>query len=100
MNLFKKIFGNTKQVGVIETKPKKPVLNYSEIAKIANANAKNIQGNINQARVMLNGMGVRAGKKYKTRIIRLKKKLEEEQFYADYYSNPSKYYSKRIRQEG
>ena len=96
MGLFKRIFGKKK---VKETKPRKPVLDYSELSKIAAANAKNIQGNINQAKVMLNGLGVRKGKKYKERIIRLKKKLEEELFYAEYYKNPSKYHSKRIQSE-
>ena len=87
MNLFKKIFGKTKQVEIVETKPKRKVLDFTELFKVANGNVKLIQGNINQAQVMLNGMGVRQGKKYKERIRRLKKKLEEETFYAEYYKS-------------
>lgn len=98
MVLFKNIFRKRKKsTKVIKTKPKKPVLDYSELSKIAAANAKNIQGNINQARAMFNALGVRKGKKYKERISRLKKKLEEELFYAEYYKDPSRYHAERIQ---
>ena len=104
MNLLRTLFGKQEIVKTVkaqvETKPKKPVLNYTELSKIAASNAKNIQGNINQAYVMLNGIGIRAGKKYIVRIKSLKKKLEEEEFYADYYNRNGKYHSSRVRQEG
>lgn len=98
-NIFKKKKVELAPISEKQVKPskQKEVLNYKELAKIAEENAKLIQGNINQAQVMLNGLGSRKGKKYKTRIENLKKKLEEELFYADYYSAPYKYHAEGVQ---
>lgn len=75
---------------------KREVLDFKELSIISSSNVRYLRALINTKDAFIKSMGKREALKRRGEIEKLREKLAEEEFYAEYYNNQIRFHAEGV----